>query len=178
LSKPVLEEQAIEFPVLRAHIHPRYDKPQDGYLANDVAIWELGEPRLFGSSAQIQPIVMADTALPSDYHMATVIGWGETRRRDYSDHLKQVNLPVWQWNDCVKEHGSGDIHRGMLCAGGRSHKDACHGDSGGPLIVRSADGRPILIGLVSWGLLCGVKGLPGVYTNVSYYLPWIQSIVG
>ena len=52
-------------------------------------------------------------------------------------------------------------------------RDSCNGDSGGPLVVKS--GRTYFqIGIVSFGTsVCGV-GLPGVYTKVSAFLPWIE----
>ena len=31
-----------------------------------------------------------------------------------------------------------------------------------------------LVGLVSWGVNeCGAKDIPGIYTDVAHYLPWI-----
>ena len=53
-------------------------------------------------------------------------------------------------------------------------KDSCAGDSGGPLIARESISDPMyLVGIVSFGTKkCG-KGLPGVYTNVTTYIPWI-----
>lgn len=37
------------------------------------------------------------------------------------------------------------------------------------------DDRMHLIGIISWGIGCGRKDTPGVYTNVNRYLHWIQN---
>ena len=61
----------------------------------------------------------------------------------------------------------------FICPG----RDSCSGDSGGPLMIKkrkNLDTFMIQIGVVSWGLNdCGKKGIPGIYTNVRYFLPWI-----
>ena len=58
-----------------------------------------------------------------------------------------------------------------------SGKDSCSGDSGGPLMIKRhkrLDTHMTQIGVVSWGLdQCGNEGVPGIYTNVRYFLSWI-----
>ena len=58
-----------------------------------------------------------------------------------------------------------------------SGKDSCGGDSGSPLVLKKKKGivrYSVQIGLVSWGLpQCGTSGVPGVYTNVGYFMKWI-----
>ena len=44
-------------------------------------------------------------------------------------------------------------------------------------MVNLQRGKYFLIGIVSWGVGCGHKTLPGVYTNVSNYLQWIEKVI-
>ena len=56
----------------------------------------------------------------------------------------------------------------MMCAGEGTGKDPCQGFSGCPLNCGYG-----LDGVSSWGYGCGT-GFPGVYTQVSYYVAWIN----
>lgn len=63
----------------------------------------------------------------------------------------------------------------MFCAktleGGH---DSCQGDSGGPAVSETLESFHVS-GIVSWGLGCGRRKYPGVYTKVAMYLPWITA---
>lgn len=65
------------------------------------------------------------------------------------------------------------VGKGQICALGDDHADACQGDSGGP-VVRTVAGRPMVIGLVSYGMGCGLPDTPGVYVDLRSYLEWIR----
>lgn len=73
----------------------------------------------------------------------------------------------------------------MLCAGiADGARDACNGDSGGPLFVRDGE-APVQVGVVSWGegpmdatAACGHANAYGVYTRVHNYRDWIAEKTG
>lgn len=58
-------------------------------------------------------------------------------------------------------------------------KDTCQGDSGGPLqvILKEPYCMYNIIGVTSTGLFCGYANAPAVYTKISKYIDWIESIV-
>lgn len=69
-----------------------------------------------------------------------------------------------------------NLHKGFICAGGEEGKDACKGDGGSPMVCER-HGHMELAGVVSWGIGCGLPGVPGVYVRVSHYLDWINEII-
>ena len=120
--------------------------------------------------------------------MATVSGWGKVKffsRRAPID-LMYVSVPLISNEKCISNntvYSSSDITSNMICAGGsvfdgRPSGDACSGDSGGPLIIPKSDtdDTAMLVGIVSFGFRCGRSDAPGVYTRVTEYISWIQSI--
>lgn len=63
----------------------------------------------------------------------------------------------------------------IICAGSlEAGKDACTGDSGGPLTRKQGSER-VLVGIVSQGVGCAFKRIPGAYTRVSAYQAWISA---
>ncbi|XP_035204662.1 clotting factor B-like [Stegodyphus dumicola] len=80
---------------------------------------------------------------------------------------------------------SSGITEDFICAGlPKGSKDACQSDSGGPLMYKNnyqnlhfyqSDIPWILVGIASFGFLCGEPGYPGVYTRVSNYMDWIEN---
>jgi len=67
-----------------------------------------------------------------------------------------------------------------ICAGGMlEQKGAYHGDSGGPLFIKTGK-NIILLGVVSRGP--GMPSVPddikpGIYTSIAAYKPWIECII-
>ena len=120
------------------------------------------------------------------YGRCWTTGWGKDAFDDhskYSNLLKEVNLPVVSNHVCEQQMRqtrlghSFTLHPGFICAGGEEGKDACKGDGGGPMVCER-QGHWQLAGVVSWGIGCGQRNVPGVYTRVSHYLDWIHQIVG
>lgn len=72
------------------------------------------------------------------------------------------------FKDCRDSYGENDIADSMICAGVVG-KDSCQGDSGGPMFKNGAH-----VGIVSWGRGCAAAGYPGVYTQTSYFIDWIN----
>jgi len=171
------------FSVLEAIRHPGF---VESTLKNDLMVLILN-----GNSTKT-PICMKFDYLLTVQQKLRVLGYGYTELESPSNTLLQTTVNYisnkkcqrrfsgWKPNDNDDYYGKWrpKITEDMMCAHSKTGKDACDGDSGGPLILSGDDdtGRgDILVGIVSWGIKCGVY--PGVYSRVSSEVPWIMEKV-
>ncbi|GIY11809.1 plasma kallikrein [Caerostris darwini] len=150
-------------------MHPKYYNKT--YL-NDIALVRLQEPATLGDKVKVACMPPYPKFTSADDN-AVVAGWGWQNfpYGKYAKELQEVELSLLSHPTCVSKYG-GVIQETNLCAGGLKNRDACSGDSGGPLFGKY-DGKWHSVGVVSWGMGCGREGYPGVYTKVSEYLDWI-----
>ncbi|CAG5030908.1 unnamed protein product [Parnassius apollo] len=171
---------ALVFPIEHIIAHPNY-----GLRRHDIALIRISKTAPYTDF--IRPICLPTTDVtisPRSDMRLYVAGWGAVDTfKSSSDKKMHVDLPYVTRNECKAMYYRNtrqppeniSIRKGQICAGGEIGKDSCKGDSGGPLMYEN--GRLYeVVGIVSFGPTpCGQLNIPGVYTNVYEYLPWIRS---
>ncbi|XP_074178673.1 putative serine protease 29 [Rhinolophus sinicus] len=170
--------------VSRVIVHPKY---VTAFLGYDLALLQLS--KAVDNTAYIRPVRLPSASLDiTPEHQCWVTGWGAIGMHQSLPppyRLQQVNVQVVENEVCNQHyhkasgHVSDDstlIQPDMLCAGSEG-QDSCYGDSGGPLVCR-VSGSWSLVGIVSWGYGCALRDIPGVYTRVTTYVPWITKQIG
>jgi secreted trypsin-like serine protease len=105
--------------------------------------------------------------------------------RELSTRMRYSDAAISEGTAAITKYMSDPLTSNMICAGTQTgQRDACNGDSGGPLFIQNSDG-PLQVGIVSWGegpfdanAACGHKNAYGVYTRLANYADWIKSKTG
>ncbi|XP_014488515.1 PREDICTED: serine protease persephone-like [Dinoponera quadriceps] len=160
--------------------HPNYKRPS---AYHDIAVLKLETSVDYTAWVRpaCLPIDMPDIGRDGK---AIATGWGRVdwAEETGSDNLLKVTINLISQASCNESFYDGDspqlalgiVDDWQICAG-ELGKDTCQGDSGGPLAVFSTvhDCMYNVIGVTSVGRLCG-SIVPGVYTRVYHYIPWIE----
>lgn len=143
---------------------------QDGTFPNDLMEAEL----------DLQPAAACNAGIRQVYEMDLA-----RTLQDMSLRMRYTDKGVLDGSAAISADMRDPLTSNMICAGTPTGaRDACSGDSGGPLFRKDASGLT-LIGVVSWGegpadanAPCGHANAFGVYTRVSSYRDWIKSKTG
>jgi secreted trypsin-like serine protease len=166
--------------------HPQYNPDQ---FDNDIALLELAASARSPQTGTIA-LVTPQTELR---HVEMDIMDRATCNTSLTNYRKtgalvallrkaQVNFGlsdgvVQQVRTTVESNIGKIVTENMICSGReRTQRDTCQGDSGGPLFAKGTDGKFTLVGVTSWGELCGIseKGLYGIYARVARFSGWVQ----
>ncbi|XP_011687089.1 PREDICTED: serine protease snake-like [Wasmannia auropunctata] len=165
--------------------HPDYNPPT---LYADIALMQLTDAVTFNSAIRPACLYHQYDIVPKNTPV-WVSGWGTMELAgEPNNRLQKASLNLIDNASCAKRHnGTLEVPYGitsnMICAGDIKNNwttDTCEGDSGGPLQIKHTESKCLykVIGITSFGHSYGLGiEFPGVYTRVSEYLSWIESIV-
>uniref|UniRef100_A0A2L2YA74 Serine proteinase stubble n=2 Tax=Parasteatoda tepidariorum TaxID=114398 RepID=A0A2L2YA74_PARTP len=168
------------FAVVEKKIHPKFQYQAAHPDRFDVALLKLDKAVRYQEN--ILPICLPRKDANFQGRKGLITGWGKTEaglsNRYGTRLLQKVDVPIISNEQCEDWHEEKGIEivisPEMMCAGYEDgKKDACVGDSGGPLIV-SVHGRWVVVGLVSAGFGCAQSKQPGIYHRVPHTVEWLR----
>lgn len=170
--------------VIEVFSHEAYLNITGNRFDNDVALLYVDPPM------NTPAVLLADSGPQEPDQDVVVMGWGASTVpvlkngqwvMSFPDRLYYVALKTTMSSDCVTRYRALNpptvVTGNMFCAAA-SQKDTCNGDSGGPIVIKAADGGWRQVGVVSFGASCASDAFPGVYTRLSRYIDWVAQRVG
>ncbi|CAF1200473.1 unnamed protein product [Adineta ricciae] len=170
-------------PAAEIIIHPNHNQ---SFFINDIALIRLEAPLNTDDPSIAQICLPAETAgnYSSDNSSLVALSWGvssewgplSVKDKAYGK-LREVPTTAVSIDseDCQSIITDDST---QLCAQVvKPNIDTCAGDAGNPLMVYTPSRQWIVVGLVSFGILCDGQ-YPSVYTRVSAYLDWIKLKTG
>ncbi|CAF3531095.1 unnamed protein product [Rotaria socialis] len=164
--------------------HPNYTH----CCKNDIAILKLSKSVLYGPRINsvclpFEPYAAIDHGKALINRTGVIIGWGDSSQNPVTNMVKsftlqQADVTIFDGYHCSRSYGHVFNPSTEICAGDyHQQTDTMSGDSGGPLLVRQADGRWIVIGITSYGSAPTPGMAPGVYANISAHTKWVEKFL-
>ena len=174
-NNPYTATERKKYGISEVIVHEKYDNTT---LEYDIALLRLKRPVIDENARPIKLVSAYNVkeGATDPGVMAWVTGWGLTKvdPKVLPSILQKVQVPIV--SNLTASFVYKNIPSTVIMAGYlNGTRDACNGDSGGPLIVDVSDEYK-LAGIVSWGnSSCNSFG---GYTRVSSFGSWIRSKTG
>ncbi|CAG05947.1 unnamed protein product [Tetraodon nigroviridis] len=175
-----LRKASVGYMGIRSYmLHPGFRASSNGYV-NDLALVRLLKKIRF--SREVASVSLPEAGDTFDTSSACwIIGWGDVGNESplpYPETLQQLQLPIIPQSVCKRTYP--ELTDNVLCAGDmEGGSGPCKGDYGGPLLCSRGRGY-VQVGIMSYGSpgACALPNQPGVFTQVSKYLKYINSYIG
>lgn len=160
------------YKIIKQVPHPQYNARTEDF---DLMLLKMNE-----KNKRVKPVWLNRKLKLDDGDDVKAVGWGSQEEGGASSRfLRHVTVQYLENEKCNSdEYGyKGRVLDSMICAAGDG-KDACAGDSGGPLLSPDPNGDPIRdvqVGVVSWGIGCAREKYPGVYAKIDFQ--WIMETI-
>ncbi|XP_045522857.1 collagenase-like [Pieris brassicae] len=154
--------------------HPGWDMSKS--VANDIAVMFI-PPVTFTDI--IQPINLYTGSSDLSGVWASISGFGITgssQSLSPDQSLKHMQTQVISNEECQTIFTTHVLESNICTRSGDNKDNICSSDSGGPLSLGSGR-NGFLIGVVSFGASNCEIGQPAAYARVSFYAPWIRSLM-
>lgn len=151
-------------------------------LRSDYALIKLSKPLTWSSKVKA---INLPTKKPATGASATITGWGSMLATDdsygtakYPRKLRLARIKTVSTSTCASTLPNFNSST-MICAGYKEGtadaRDACSGDSGGPLAIYK-NSKWYLYGTTSAGYGCAYyEDINGIYTNVAHFHDWTKN---
>ncbi|XP_054918271.1 trypsin 3A1-like isoform X1 [Dermacentor andersoni] len=166
-------------PEIQAKRFARHPKFVLSVYANDIAVLQLEKPLNFDKF--VSPICLPKKPLNITGRPLLIAGWGLTKEDGQdSDTLRYIlkkEMPYKQCKPFLHTEAQLKLNETIVICTTAGSKDACTGDSGGPVTTWNKRGKFFQVGIVSFGYGCARPNEASGYTRVATFVPWILSVM-
>ncbi|XP_063913800.1 brachyurin-like [Zophobas morio] len=168
------DENRITLSASTYFLHPDFNPDT---LDNDIGMIKLHLPITFTDYVKPVTYLAMNDLLPNTQVRA--LGWGQTNDEDagLSNELQGATVITLTNDECKITYGS-QVKDNMVCIDGNYNEGACHGDTGGPLVLMHPRGYAEFVGISSFISANGCESPdPSGYTRVYSHLDWIKGVI-